>query len=57
MAWSLGQSRDRQGRGKQQPLVGTTPTSAEVISVKGACDGVAGRAVTPTLQTLVLLLG
>jgi hypothetical protein len=34
-----------------------TPTSIEVIGIKGASDRVAGRAVTPTLQTLVLLLG
>lgn len=27
----------------------TAPTSAEVIGIKGACDGVAGPAVTPTL--------
>lgn len=31
--------------------------SAEVIGVKGSCDRVAGGAITPTLQTLVLLLG
>lgn len=35
---------------------GRSPTSAEVIGIKDACDGVAGRAITTTLQTLVLLL-
>lgn len=56
-AWETGKEGAR-NRSLSQLSVdpGGTHTSAEVIGIKDTCDGVAGGAITPTLQTLVLLL-